>query len=65
VVTILEVVTGSVVVVVVTAVSLLVVPVVVFSLLLLQADKQKKTAPKDNGLRKRDNIIVLVLNVKE
>jgi hypothetical protein len=62
----LEAVTGSVEVeVVLTDVSILVVVSVDFSLLLLQADKQKKTVPKNAGLRKRDNIIVLVLNVKE
>jgi hypothetical protein len=62
----LEAVTGSVEVeVVLTDVSILVVVSVDFSLLLLQADKQKKTVPKNAGLRKRGNIIVLVLNVKE
>jgi hypothetical protein len=62
----LEAVTGSVEVeVVLTDVSILVVVSVDFSLLPLQADKQKKTVPKNTGLRKRDNIIVLVLNVKE
>ena len=52
------------VVVVLTVVSLPVVSVVVFFSSLLHADKQNNTVPKIAGQRKRDNIIVLVLKVK-